>query len=74
MAEPIGFKINRIVRDPIPRTHKYFIFTPSSKAVRLDRILELHRGRVQENQAVLLWQETLNELVCNTDCKSVRNK
>ena len=57
ISESTGFKVNRIIKDPIPRTRKYFMFTPVDKGVRLDRVVELHKGRVEENQTALPWHE-----------------
>ena len=60
ISESIGFKVNRIVKDPIPRAHKYFMFTPVDKGVRVDRVVELHKGRVEENQTALPWHGRLS--------------
>jgi len=57
ISESTGFKVNRIIKDSIPRTRKYFMFTPVDKGVRLDRVVELHKGRVEENQTALPWHE-----------------
>ena len=55
LAESIGFKVSRIINDPIPRERKYFMFIPADKGVRMDRILELAKGTTHENQASLPW-------------------
>ncbi|MEM2130251.1 MAG: DNA methyltransferase [Candidatus Bathyarchaeia archaeon] len=43
-AQSIGFKVIRIINDPIPKEKKYFMFIPADKGVRMDRILELAKG------------------------------
>jgi DNA modification methylase len=54
-AELIGFKVGRIINDPIPKKKKYFMFIPADKGVRMDRILELAKGTSRENHASLPW-------------------
>jgi len=62
VAESIGFTVKRIINDPIPKSEKYFMFIPIDKGVRLDRILELHKGNVQENTTRINWNAELTKL------------
>ena len=54
-AESVGFNVKRIINDAIPKGEKYFMFIPADKGVRLDRILELHKGEVHERRVNLPW-------------------
>jgi len=55
IAENIGFSVKRIINDVIPRNSKYFMFLPEGKGVRLDRIVELHKGKINEKNVALPW-------------------
>lgn len=54
-AESVGFKVKRIIDDPIRKGKKYFMFVPPGKGVRIDRIVELNKGTVQERNVSLPW-------------------
>lgn len=54
-AEQAGFKVKRIINDSVPHEDKYFMFIPKNHGTRVDRILELHKGRVRNNQAKIRW-------------------
>ena len=41
LAELVGFRVKRIINDPVPRHKKYFMFVSSKNGVRMDRIVEL---------------------------------
>jgi len=55
IAIAVGFDVKRIINDTIPRNAKYFMFIPKGKGIRLDRIVELHKGRVDERDVILPW-------------------
>lgn len=55
IAITVGFDVKRIINDIIPRNAKYFMFIPKGKGIRLDRIVELHKGRVDERDVILPW-------------------
>jgi hypothetical protein len=41
LAESVGFRVKRIIDDPIPKNKKYFMFLSSKKGIKMDRIIEL---------------------------------
>lgn len=48
IAERIGFSTEKIINDAIPPNNKYLMYIPKDKGVRLDRIIELHKGDVKK--------------------------
>jgi DNA modification methylase len=52
-AESTGFRIKRIINDRVDR--KYFTFIPKSRKMRIDRILELHKGKPRESKIKVRW-------------------
>jgi hypothetical protein len=57
VSKTIGFKVDRIIVDSVPRAHKYFMFIPRSQGIRRDRIMELHKGRVRERDTDPGWDD-----------------
>jgi DNA modification methylase len=57
VSKNIGFKVDRIIVDSVPRAHKYFMFIPRSQGIRRDRIIELHKGRVRERDTDPGWDD-----------------
>lgn len=54
-AQKVGFKVKRIIDDPIPKNKKYFTFINDGDGIRKDRILELHKGNVKVNDVKITW-------------------
>jgi len=60
ICKSIGFYINRIIVDEIPNNKKYLTHTPIGKGVKIEKILELHKGDVQENDGLIDWNNLYN--------------
>jgi len=54
-AELAGFEVKRIIADGVPHKDKYFMFVQKNHGTKTDRILELHKGRVKDNNTKLNW-------------------
>ena len=52
ICESVGFNVKKIIVDNIPNNKKYITHTPSNKGIKIEKILELHKGKVKKNNFI----------------------
>ena len=65
VSESVGFTVHRIIVDNIPIEKKYFMYIPRDMGIRTDKILELHKGNVEENNIRIHWNQISNNCMDN---------
>ncbi len=55
-AEAVGFEVNRIIDDVIPKGRKYLMYIQEKKGISMDRIVELHKGTPKANEIEISWE------------------
>jgi hypothetical protein len=53
--EAAGFRVKRIIRDTIEHEKKQFAFMPKDRGVKVERIIELHKGKPHFNDEDVDW-------------------
>jgi len=60
ICESVGFDVKKIIVDNIPNNKKYITHTPSDKGIKVEKILELHKGKVKKNDDFITWDKLNN--------------